>query len=181
MNLAAQQNTASLLDRITPQWHFREIHRIVVDADAPLAVAAAAAVSWPELALLPPGNRTILQTMTGGRGGFAMLDGSDEEIVIGAITKMGFGANAELPADGIGDFVREFNQPGYLKLTFNFRYAGGELTTQTRVQATSARARRLFRIYWTIIRLPSGLTRRRWLHAARRRIANSRPPPDRSA
>jgi hypothetical protein len=42
------------------------------------------------------------------------------------------------------------------------------LTTETRVHATTARARRLFRLYWLIVGPFSALIRRRWLRAIAR-------------
>ena len=51
----------------------------------------------------------------------------------------------------------------------NFRADGGRLTTETRVLLTDARARRRFRLYWLVVRPMSGLVRRSWLRAAKRR------------
>ena len=45
------------------------------------------------------------------------------------------------------------------------------LTTETRVHATTARARRLFRLYWLIVGPFSALIRRRWLRAIARAAA----------
>ncbi len=42
---------------------------------------------------------------------------------------------------------------------------GAILSTETRVQATSARSRRLFRAYWLVVGPFSALVRRRWLRA----------------
>jgi hypothetical protein len=42
------------------------------------------------------------------------------------------------------------------------------LTTETRVHATTARARRLFRLYWLVVGPFSALVRRRWLRAIAR-------------
>ena len=41
--------------------------------------------------------------------------------------------------------------------------------TETRVQLTDEAARRAFRRYWFVVRLFSGLVRRSWLAAAKRR------------
>jgi len=44
------------------------------------------------------------------------------------------------------------------------------LTTETRVHATTARARRLFRLYWLVVGPFSALVRRRWLRAIARAV-----------
>ncbi len=46
--------------------------------------------------------------------------------------------------------------------------SGCVLATETRVYATTARARRLFRLYWLVVGPFSGLVRRRWLRAIAR-------------
>lgn len=45
---------------------------------------------------------------------------------------------------------------------------GSVLSTETRVHATNARARRTFRVYWLVVGPFSALIRRRWLRAAAR-------------
>ena len=46
---------------------------------------------------------------------------------------------------------------------------GSRLETETRVFLTDRASRRRFAAYWLVIRPFSGLVRRRWLQAARRR------------
>ena len=46
---------------------------------------------------------------------------------------------------------------------------GARLETETRVFLTDAPSRRRFAAYWLVIRPFSGLTRRLWLRAAKRR------------
>jgi hypothetical protein len=45
---------------------------------------------------------------------------------------------------------------------------GSALSTETRVQARTGRARRLFGLYWLVVGPFSGLIRRRWLRAIAR-------------
>jgi hypothetical protein len=56
----------------------------------------------------------------------------------------------------------------------NFRFAGGILTTETRIEPTDALSGRRFRRYWMLIRPFSGLTRLVWLRAIRRRALSHR-------
>ena len=68
----------------------------------------------------------------------------------------------------VDDFAA-FDDPGYAKMAMDIGYSEGRLTTETRVFLTSPDARRAFRAYWLVIRPLSGLTRRSWLRAAKRR------------
>jgi hypothetical protein len=43
------------------------------------------------------------------------------------------------------------------------------LSTETRIAATDARARRRFAAYWLVVRPGSGLIRRLWLRAVKKR------------
>ena len=51
----------------------------------------------------------------------------------------------------------------------NFLLDGSLLSTETRVFAKTARAKRRFALYWFAIRAGSGLIRRMWLRAIRKR------------
>jgi len=69
--------------------------------------------------------------------------------------------------------------PGVAKAVMNFRMEpDGEgtwlVSTETRVHATDASARRRFARYWFLIRPGSGFIRRMWLRAIKRRAEKSR-------
>jgi hypothetical protein len=72
----------------------------------------------------------------------------------------------------VDDFVR-FDEPGWAKLAVDLRAGphpdGALLETETRVYLTDAWARRRFAGYWLVVRPFSGLVRRLWLRAAKRR------------
>ena len=72
----------------------------------------------------------------------------------------------------VDDFVA-FAQPGFAKMAMDLRAVpdgdGALLATETRIYLTDASARRRFRAYWLVIRPFSGLVRRAWLKAAKRR------------
>jgi hypothetical protein len=52
---------------------------------------------------------------------------------------------------------------GRVSFAMNFRREGGDLSTETRVQAVDDDARRVFLRYWRVIGPFSALIRRRWL------------------
>lgn len=68
--------------------------------------------------------------------------------------------------------LRAFAGPGWVKVGYDFVLradgAGTLLSTETRVEATDTRTRVLFGVYWTLIRLGSGLIRRDMLRAVAR-------------
>lgn len=69
-----------------------------------------------------------------------------------------------------------------LKIAIDFRAepipGGSRLRTETRVKATTERARRRFRLYWLAIGPFSALIRRRWLAAATASAKRSAAPSE---
>jgi hypothetical protein len=134
-------------------------------------LAAAEELTWDEVPLM----RTLMRMRTFGRLrldpgrrilddmhrlGFTTLDRTPEELVVGATGR-------PWPAGGGVD-------AGRAEMAVNFRVTGGALHTETRVWLTTPAARRHFTAYWLVIRPWSGLIRREWLRAIRRR-AGVRP------
>jgi len=72
----------------------------------------------------------------------------------------------------VDDFFA-FAEPGYAKMAMDLRAVpdggGARVETETRIYLTDAAARRRFRAYWLVVRPFSGLVRRGWLRAAKRR------------
>ncbi|WP_084956735.1 hypothetical protein [Thermoactinospora rubra] len=178
------------LQQILPRWHFREVHRTPVYASREQVFRAIEDLTWAEvpvfralMALRFPGSRRrpssarVLDGLLGD--GFAVLDRDADEIVVGTVARLPGGRRVALPAGSPGTAMRDLTAPDLVKIAMSFRLAGAELVTETRVLATSARARLLFRPYWLVVRLPSGLIRRVWLAAVRRRAeaaCSGRPP-----
>ncbi len=67
-----------------------------------------------------------------------------------------------------------FEEPGYAKAAMSMLVRaegrGCRLITETRIRTTDAGAARSFRRYWRLVRPGSGLIRRSWLAAVRRRV-----------
>jgi hypothetical protein len=107
-------------------------------------------------------------------GGFVLLgETPGREVLAGTIGQMwklsgGRGPKVANPAE-----FAAFNQPGYAKAAMNLfvQEVNGrcELVTETRVYATDAAARRAFARYWLVVRPGSGIIRRVWLRAAKKR------------
>lgn len=178
----------TLLDDFAPKWQFREIHAIAVLATPERAYRAIEtvtageirlfrALTWfrrlgrvgPESILNAPPDQPILDVAT--RSGFLLLAAEPpKEIVVGTVVV----APPGVPRPMAPRQFKDINEPGYAKAVMNFRIDRAGLamcvvTTETRVYTTDPRTRRRFAVYWWTIRAGSGLIRRMWLRAIRRR------------
>ena len=158
-----------------PRFHHRERHSIHVAATPEHALAAARDVRLSDLPLarILFRLRRLGGTVADGRmwdlfaaNGFALLDG-ETFVLVGRPWKLRGDLRPE-----VSDFA-SFAEPGYAKMALDLRAVrdsdGARLETETRVFLTDAHARRGFAVYWLAIRPFSGLTRRSWLRAAKRR------------
>jgi len=176
-----------LIDNFAPVWQFREVHKIGVLAPADAALRAIREVTareihlfrfltWlrrggrpgPESLLNPPPDKPILDVAL--HSGFLELQSSEREIVIGSVVIKPAGTKPPTSPDEF----RTISGPGYVKAVMNFRVEHSPLamcvvTTETRVWASDDSTHRKFALYWWTIRLGSGLIRRMWLSAIRRR------------
>ena len=156
-----------------PVYHHCERHSLRVDATPEVALAAARETRLEEVRLVSTLFR-LRGLRAAPRGpiwasmqaqGFRLHD-PETLVLIGRPWS---------PRGGIRageDFVR-FTEPGYAKMAMDLRALpdgdGARLETETRVFLTDAASRRRFAAYWLVIRPFSGLTRRLWLRAAKRR------------
>jgi hypothetical protein len=168
------------LEDLLPHWHYRERHGVATRASPSALLTGVREFTWKEVPIFQflatvasrgrrrlPQDVPVLTAMT-SRGGFVCLHETGEEIVYGAVVRIGPpGRSVALDAP-VDEAFRAFDEPGCYKVAFNFRCNAGRLTTETRVLCTDRATRRRFRRYWLVIRLPSGLMRREWLHAIRR-------------
>lgn len=188
----------TLLDRFTPEWQFDEVHTTHVDAPPERVYRAIKDVTareillfrtltWirrfgqagPESILNAPEAMPLLEVAT--RTGFLKLaEEPGREIVVGTVLV----APAGVARPRTPDAFRTLTGPGYALATMNFRVtgdgsSGSILTTETRVYATDAAARRRFSKYWRVIYPGSALIRQMWLRAIERRAERAyQPAPD---
>lgn len=158
-----------------PVYHHRERYSIRVAASSEDALAAAKEVTLAEV----PAARLLFRirrlggTVPDGRlwdlfaaNSFARFD-EETFVLVGRPWHVRGGRRPE-----IDDFAA-FAEPGFAKMTLDLRSLpdgdGARLETETRVLLTDRAARRRFAAYWLVIRPFSGLTRRSWLRAAKRR------------
>jgi len=190
--MSAPSAAARHLDRLLPDYDVHEVHSIRVRAQ-PMEIHRALSELtsneiWLFRALMTvrglgargsDGSRPLLETAQ--EGGFAILAlEPGREVVLGVIGRFWqLRQRAIQRIDSPAAFV-SFAEPGFARAAVNFLIEpvdGGacRLTTETRVRATDARARRAFRAYWTIVHPGSAFIRRMWLRALKRR-AEAVPP-----
>ena len=162
-----------------PRYHHRERHSVRVEAGPELALRAAREVTLAELPLARLlfrirglGATASTAPLWGlfAPNGFARFD--DETFVLVGRPWRPSGARRPDFAD-----FHAFAEPGYAKMALDLRAFpdadGARLLTETRVLLTGRRARLCFGAYWLFVRPFSGLTRRSWLRAAKRRAESA--------
>lgn len=181
----------SRLDEFAPVWQFREVHSLRVAAPPARVFEAMRRVRADEILLF----RTLTWIRRGGRRVPAsILNASDREPLIDIATKSGFVRLADDPPrelvigamvvapPGTGGTVsprifRERLPPGFARAAMNFVVTadgsrGSIVSTETRVYASDAAARRRFAVYWRVIYPGSAIIRRMWLRAIARRATD---------
>jgi hypothetical protein len=151
------------LDRFVPRWQFRERHSIRVAASPEAIFKAILRVTPREILFF----RTLTFIRHPVRGtGESILNAPPDEPLLDVATRTGFRYLANEPPHEI---VIGVDISPEVFAAMNFLIDGSLLSTETRVFASTAKARRIFAVYWFAIRLGSGFIRRMWLRAIRRR------------
>lgn len=190
------ETPATRLDEFLPAYQFEEFHSIRVKAPRDRVYSAILEVTPGEIRLLhtltwirrfgqpgpqdilhPPPNEPIL-TMAARTSFMKLAEELDHEIVLGTLVAAPKGT--ALKQDPTPEDFKTLHDPGFALAAINFRVedAGeGEtvLTTETRVYATDASARKKFAAYWRVIYPGSALIRVTWLRAIRARAERTAP------
>lgn len=178
------------LDEFVPAYQFGEFHDIRVKAPRERVYTAIREVTADEITLFrtltwirrfgragpesilnaPPGKPLLDVAM---RTGFLKLaEEPGREIVLGTLVAAPRGT--QLKQNPTPEDFKALRAPGFALAAINFRLEdapGGDtlLTTETRVYATDASARKRFAGYWRVIYPGSALIRVMWLRAIKRR------------
>lgn len=183
----------SHLDSIAPVWQFAEFHEIITAAPPARVYRAAELVRADEIRLfgiltwIRRGGRPLPGTILDAgdreplidvavRGGFVdLVRDPPSELAIGSAVVTSRGQ----PRPTTPEAYRAPQPAGTVLATMNFIVTpsgtGSRLTTETRVYANDARARRRFAVYWRLIYPGSALIRRMWLAAITRRAMAAEP------
>jgi hypothetical protein len=159
------------IDDVLPRFDVREVHSISLQ----LAPERALALALATPIAADPAVRALLRLRglgTGGSIGEALaglglreLARAEGEIVFGAC------GTPWRPGGGIHSFAGA--RAGQVRMVTDFRADGERLTTETRVEALDATARRSFLRYWRVVGPFSALIRRRWLAQIARNAARA--------
>lgn len=183
---AAAPAAPTWLDRLMPSWDVHEVHSTRIRA-TPLHVHRALfEVTADDVWLLQTlmalrglhrrgaaGSRPLI----GGaqEGGFALLaDEPGREVVLGVMGKFWRLRDRCIRPIGSPAEFAAFSEPGFARAAMSFLIEpidGGScrVTTETRVSAGDAAARRAFRAYWIVVHAGSAFIRLMWLRALKRR------------
>jgi hypothetical protein len=165
------------LDEYAPVWQFREHHSITIAAPPARVFEAIRSVRADEIRLF----RTLTWIRRGGRRlPESILNAGDSTPIIDVALRTSF---VRLADDAPRELVVATTlgaPPGHAQATMNFlvqpnRSGGSLVSTETRVFANTARARRRFAVYWRVIYPGSALIRRMWLRAIKRRAEDGGP------
>lgn len=160
------------IDQFAPAWQFHEAHALWISVPCKKAWTAIKTVTAGEIRLF----RTLTWIRRFGRPGPESLLNAPERLpILEVAIRSGFRLLAE-------DAEREIVvgtiliPPARASAFMNFRVTevgsgSCEVTTETRVYATDASARRRFAVYWRVIYPGSALIRRMWLRAIRERAS----------
>lgn len=186
-----------LLDQFVPNFQFREVHSIMINAtasrvlssvkslrpaDVPVVGVLMALRSIP--AFLFEGKRyapnrsdqPLIHQIVGS--GFLILgEEPDSELALGTIGQF-WKPTGNLCRDiATPSQFQDFQENGWAKAGWNFlverTQSKTRLTTETRIVALGTGAKRKFGFYWLIIRGGSGLIRRAILRAIKRKAEGS--------
>lgn len=180
-----------LLDEALPEYEFFERHRTLVSAPPEQALAAAKEATPAEMPFvrtlfalrsLParltrrgrlPADRTRSLAAQMVEFGFVLLAEDEHGVVFGFAGQPWRLAGGSMPRLRTAREWLDFAERGYVKAVMSFSVVPEgtrtRLETETRIHATDAGSRRRFARYWRVIRPGSGLIRRSWLRAAKRR------------
>src|ERR1051326_933976 len=156
------------IDQWMPVWQFDEQHQIHVDAPPDRVYRAIHEVRASEIKLL-----LLLVSLRRGfrKGPESILNPSPERPILDVATATTFRWLAD---DAPHEMVVGTKIGANCTATMNFLVmpdgrGGSNVSTETRVFASDAKALRAFKIYWRIIHPGSAIIRQMWLRAIKRR------------
>jgi len=161
---------ASKLDGLMPRWQFVERHEIRIAAPPERIYSAIRDVTAREIRFFQ--ILTSIRCMGSCRENESILHAPAAKPILDVALRSGF---RMLIDDAPRELVIGTRVAPRTLAVMNFRVDNdGLVTTETRVFAETDRARRKFAIYWRFIRPGSGIIRRSWLEAIKRR-AEAKP------
>lgn len=183
------------IDTIIPDFAFNEFHKVHINAsiekvkhvlqiigvkDIPIAhlLMKIRGIADEDIDIKDKASNTIVGKKTISTPDFNFfIVAPDEWITVMILKSAIVFNNANIPAPpeiSTLEQFQSFNEPGYVKVTVNFRFIRIDnnktiLTTETRNNGTSLKDNRTFGYYWRIIYPGSAIIRRVWLNAIKKK------------
>jgi hypothetical protein len=188
-------SASTLLDSVMPDFDFDEHHEVLIQAPPERVMAEVRASTFNDIGAMDTlmrlralafgrrlparrANPPALTAMTRPGAGFVYLADTPTEIVLGMAGQPWANQNAANVRDAAS--WRAFHDPRSIRVAFNLRATpapgGTLLTTDTRIEATDAGARRLMARYWRLVYPGSGIIRHMWLDAIAARALTPAAP-----
>ncbi len=163
------ERAVTKLDEVMPAWHFNEVHSMHVEAPPEIVFGAVRNVRANEIAFF----HALTWIRRGGRDlPESILNARDREPLLDVATRTGFEWLANDPPRELVAgtcLIGGGRAYGAVNFLITREGSGSRVTTETRVHAKDAAARRRFAAYWSIILPGSALIRLMWLRAVRER------------
>jgi hypothetical protein len=170
------------IDDLLPAWDWRSAHATRVAAPPAKAAEAMRAITGRDLPVTDAlmrvrmlgrhraDDRPVVEGLR--RLGLRVFVDDPLAIVLGGVLAPWRPRGGHLPVGSPAEF-QAFATPGWVRVATAFTVepegTGSRVTTETRIAATDASARRRFGRYWRLIAPFSAITRREMLAAIRRR------------
>ena len=157
------------LDEEMPRWSFRERHSTRIDAPPETIFDAIEKVTAREIRFF-----TMLTWIRrlGRSAPESILNAPPDEPILAVATRTGF---RYVVVDRPHEVVLRLDiVPGRIIAAMNFMIDAPRVSTETRVLTRGAKATLVFGAYWLVIRAGSGLIRRMWLRAIKKRAMKTR-------
>lgn len=166
----------SLIDKHLPRYHFSERHWTRVRASPDEVMRAVVSLDRPPdrltsflMALRSVPSRLLGRRAPQGMPSFTLLASDETGGTVAGLVGRFWQLDGGLVAIPDADAFARFDEPGTPKLVIGFRATsdplGTLLTTETRIFCPNLYSLLRFAPYWMLIRIPSGLIRRRTLRA----------------
>ena len=177
---------SKLQEKYLPVSDVRKVESVRIEAPPSIVYPLVEALDFRDAALtywlfklrgIPVPESMTLQGLT--KMGFVFLEKiPGQEIILGLTGQFWTlsGKLQKVPPDTF----RTFNDPAYAQATWSFQLtplskASSRLSTETRVFCTDEKAKRKFRLYWTLTQPFSSLTRREILQSVKKRAERGIP------
>lgn len=171
----------SKLDIVMPNWYNREIHKINIPIIQGDIMNVVENLTWSDVSFFrmtinflsfknkKKSDEKILDLFTKSDLYKIIHRSTEELILVGVLPLADKSYKLKIDKNDLRGF-QLMERPKTVKVAMNFLYRDGVLSTETRNLPTGQLATVLFTMYWTFIRIGSGLIRKSWLKGVNKKV-----------